>query len=533
MQLIENNERKGPSSRPLTATTTTPVPIEGATWGNVCVRTLGPLPLWHGLLRFKSEHLDEVKEAVKRASVCGSVAIRGYFTMEGATSTYHIVRYARRIGEPVPATETYEQMLNALATHVTLLDDSLGTQQHTLATPNSVEAVFGRQEGYSEKGPSRVYTLEEMRALLPQSYTVKEALIYSASRNGDVYQEPAAVISARDLGFEPLAALAYATKQVRFGLITQGEHSEAAEHRTVEIMPYALEKGAQSRSNPALVSHSLSLHELTEILTGSEPPSVGLTKAYHTGRLEGFPELLALRGVPQDPIWHAEGDCWIHTLWVADEAWGLGKGKPYQRALMLGALCHDLGKALTTTRSTKEKDLGRWIANGHEEAGVAPASDLLRRLGVSEEEQSLVLAITEHHMRPRALFRDLQKGKMDQAGYERAVQRLVRKLPPGSLEPFLAACEADERGRGNLETQNQGPFHWRDAFAKAAEKINQVPTKKDQLLSGRDLIGLGFSPGPQLGPLLEEIEALRADRTLSTREAALQFARDRLSSMPS
>lgn len=529
MQTIRNDERRGPSPSPLRATT--PIPIEGATWGDTCVRTLGPLPLWHGVLRFKSEHLNEIKDAVKRASVSRGVAIRGYFTMEGATSTYHIVRSARRIGESVPATDTYEQMLNALAIQVTLLDHSSRTQQQrTLATPNSVEAVFGRREGYSETGSSKLHTLEEMRALLPPTYTVKQALIYSASRQGDVYEEPAAVVSAVDLGFEPLAALAYATKQARFGLITQGERNEIAEHRTVEVMPYALEKSAQSGGDPVLVGHSLSLDQLLEILTGSETPSVGLIKAYHTGHLEGFPELLALRGVPQDPIWHAEGDCWIHTLWVVDEAWELGKGKPYQRALMLGALCHDLGKALTTSRSTKEKDFGRWIANGHEEAGVAPAKDLLCRLGVSEEEQALVLAITELHMRPRALFRNLREGKVDQAGYEQAVRRVVRKLPPGSLEPFLAACEADKRGRGTFEYQNKGPFHWRDAFAKAAEKIIEAPAKKDQLLSGKDLIGIGFRAGPQLGALLREIEDQRAAGILSTSEAALQFARNKLSS---
>src|SRR5205814_6631178 len=50
-------------------------------------------------------------------------------------------------------------------------------------------------------------------------------------------------------------------------------------------------------------------------------PSVGFTLAMAlgvVGRL--FPELQALAGCPQEPEWHPEGDVWVHTLQVVDEA---------------------------------------------------------------------------------------------------------------------------------------------------------------------------------------------------------------------
>ena len=63
-----------------------------------------------------------------------------------------------------------------------------------------------------------------------------------------------------------------------------------------------------------------------------------------------FPELQALVGCPQEPEWHPEGDVWVHTLLVIDEARrgstiSTGRGSS---TVMLGAVCHDLGKPPTT-----------------------------------------------------------------------------------------------------------------------------------------------------------------------------------------
>ena len=49
-----------------------------------------------------------------------------------------------------------------------------------------------------------------------------------------------------------------------------------------------------------------------------------------------------------------------------------------QVAVMLGAVCHDLGKPPTT-----EFVEGRWRSRGHDEAGVGPTLSLLDRLGRS------------------------------------------------------------------------------------------------------------------------------------------------------
>ena len=88
-----------------------------------------------------------------------------------------------------------------------------------------------------------------------------------------------------------------------------------------------------------------------------------------------FPELQALAGCPQEPEWHPEGDVWVHTLQVIDQARTRidDLPRPQQIAVMLGAVCHDLGKPATTAFID-----GRIRSIDHEEQGVAPATRVAR-----------------------------------------------------------------------------------------------------------------------------------------------------------
>ena len=128
--------------------------------------------------------------------------------------------------------------------------------------------------------------------------------------------------------------------------------------------------------------------EFRKLLLRSAKPSIGFKVLEDTGQLRYFPELDALRGVPQDPEWHPEGDVWVHTLMVLDAAASLrdaDKGgvstedSGENLALMLGALCHDLGKPATTERAG-----GRIRSYRHDVEGVAPTRALLARMRAPE-----------------------------------------------------------------------------------------------------------------------------------------------------
>src|SRR4051812_3912692 len=58
-----------------------------------------------------------------------------------------------------------------------------------------------------------------------------------------------------------------------------------------------------------------------EKLLFAPKPSIGFALALDLGVIDKlFPELCALVGCPQEPEWHPEGDVWVHTLQVIDQA---------------------------------------------------------------------------------------------------------------------------------------------------------------------------------------------------------------------
>ena len=120
--------------------------------------------------------------------------------------------------------------------------------------------------------------------------------------------------------------------------------------------------------------------EMEKLLLLANRPSAGFALALDLGVIDRlFPELKALVGCPQEPEWHPEGDVWVHTLLVIDEARRRidDLDRPRQLTVMLGAVCHDLGKPPTTAFVD-----GRIRSIDHEQAGVAPTAALLGRLNV-------------------------------------------------------------------------------------------------------------------------------------------------------
>ena len=120
--------------------------------------------------------------------------------------------------------------------------------------------------------------------------------------------------------------------------------------------------------------------EIEKLLLKAQRPSIGLALLHDWNLLPVVaPELVPLKQTEQEPDWHPEGDVWIHTLLAMDEAALLidDLDRPRALAVMLGTLCHDLGKPATT-----RFEEGRIRSRGHEEAGVPPTLSLLDRFKV-------------------------------------------------------------------------------------------------------------------------------------------------------
>ena len=253
--------------------------------------------------------------------------------------------------------------------------------------------------------------------------------------------------------------------------------------------------------------------EIEKLLLRATTPSVGLTLALDLqviARL--FPELLALAGCPQEPEWHPEGDVWVHTLMVVDQARTRIDDLPRagQIAVMLGALCHDLGKPPTTAVID-----GRIRSLGHEEAGVAPAISLLDRLNIHAidgiDVRREVLAITAHHLKPGAWYK-----VRDEVG-DGAFRRLALKL---NMEWLARVAKSDCLGRS-------GPFDCTamDWFVDKARRLGVEHQPPKPLLLGRHLIDLGVEPGPAMGVLLKQIYERQLDGEVTTVDEAIAAAR--------
>jgi tRNA nucleotidyltransferase (CCA-adding enzyme) len=254
--------------------------------------------------------------------------------------------------------------------------------------------------------------------------------------------------------------------------------------------------------------------EVEKLLLLAPRPSAGFSLALELGVIARlFPELQALVGCPQEPDWHPEGDVWVHTLMVIDQARARidDLEKPRQVTVMLGAVCHDLGKPATTAVID-----GRIRSMEHEPAGVAPTLSLLDRLNVQTmggyDVRRQVVGIVANHLAPNAFFKS-KTGVGDGA-----FRRLSQKV---DLELLARVALSDCHGRtGNFDCSG---IDW---FLERARALGVEHAPPEPIVRGRDLLTLGVRPGPGMGAILKEIYERQLDGRVATLDDGLAAARE-------
>jgi tRNA nucleotidyltransferase (CCA-adding enzyme) len=243
-------------------------------------------------------------------------------------------------------------------------------------------------------------------------------------------------------------------------------------------------------------------------------PSIGFEVAMDLGVIAKlFPELQALAGCPQEPEWHPEGDVWVHNLQVIDQARSRidDLPRPQQLAVMLGAVCHDLGKPATT----KFID-GRIRSLDHEEQGVAPASLFLDRLNVNAfdgyDVRKQVLGITAQHLKPGSWF------KVRDEVRDGAFRRLAHKV---DLELLARVAKSDCEGR-KPGTFDCAAMDW---FLERARALGVQHRPPEPILLGRHLLALGLKPGPRVGEILKAVYEQQMDGQVANLDEAVAAAR--------
>jgi tRNA nucleotidyltransferase (CCA-adding enzyme) len=260
--------------------------------------------------------------------------------------------------------------------------------------------------------------------------------------------------------------------------------------------------------------------ELEKLLLAARRPSIGFHLALDLGVIDRvLPEMRPLVGCVQEPEWHPEGDVWVHTLMVIDRAHELNPDLDRARltTVMLGAVCHDLGKPATTAFSD-----GRIRSLNHEEAGVEPTISLLDRLNIHTVDgfdvRAQVIGLVAHHLKP-GMFR-----KAAHVG-DGAFRRLAQKV---DLELLARLARADCLGRTG--TFDCSAMDWFIARARALGVEHRPPAP---VLMGRHLLELGLPPGPAVGELLNQVYERQLDGDVRTVEEAIAMAKQFLAASQS
>jgi tRNA nucleotidyltransferase (CCA-adding enzyme) len=252
--------------------------------------------------------------------------------------------------------------------------------------------------------------------------------------------------------------------------------------------------------------------EVEKLLLHAERPSIGFTLALDLGVVDRvLPEMRPLVGCAQEPEWHPEGDVWIHTLMVVDKARQLNGDldRPRLLTVMLGAVCHDLGKPATTAFVD-----GRIRSIDHEQAGVAPTVSLLDRLNVHSidgfDVRDQAVGLVANHLKPGMFHKAQHVG-------DGAFRRLSQKV---DLELLARLARADCLGRSG--TFDCSAMDWFLERARALGVEHQPPAP---LLMGRHLLELGLQPGPRVGEILRQVYEKQLDGEITTVEEAVALAR--------
>lgn len=173
--------------------------------------------------------------------------------------------------------------------------------------------------------------------------------------------------------------------------------------------------------------------------------------------LSRFPDLLAVRHVPQDPEHHPEEDVWSHVWMAAFQASAMALRDDLsamrRTVAVLAALTHDFGKPSTTEFHPS----GKITSHGHDKAGVETARRFLVQIGAPAGIRERVLVLVGQHMR--------HVGTGGVMPTHRAVSRLLASLNTATtgatFDDWARLVDADTYGRGGARQKSPAAC-WRE-----------------------------------------------------------------------
>lgn len=227
----------------------------------------------------------------------------------------------------------------------------------------------------------------------------------------------------------------------------------------------------------------------------SESPSKGLKMLHELGFEQHFPDLHAIRGVPQSEYWHPEGSVEKHIQEAGDVAARISKeqklSKKDTQVAVLGAICHDFGKS---THTQIDEETGKITSYGHDKSGAPKAKAFLEQIGADEAVKTEIPPIVAEHM-----------CHIQEPTHKSALKLDNRLKEKGTtLEAWTRVADSDIGGRGSASEPSlaQKWIRMRDeGLAKANDK-GKGKSNSHGLINGKFLGSIGFQPGPRYRELI-------------------------------
>jgi poly(A) polymerase len=240
-----------------------------------------------------------------------------------------------------------------------------------------------------------------------------------------------------------------------------------------------------------------------ELMKLFRPPHAarGLDLLRDSGLLKQvLPEIAAMIECQQSPNYHPEGSVYNHVRLMLEQ---LPPDAP--PSLPWTALLHDVAKPVT---ATTDPQTGNIHFYGHEKVGAQMAEALLQRLKFPRKQTEEIVASVLHHMQ----FKDVKN--MRKSSLRRMLMRETFLL---ELQLHRLDCLGSHRLLDHYEF-----------MLEQQRELEQQPEVRPPLLTGEDLMALGFQPGPRMGELLAELREKQLADELKTGEEAREWVKGQL-----
>ena len=235
--------------------------------------------------------------------------------------------------------------------------------------------------------------------------------------------------------------------------------------------------------------------EITKIITQSNPGH-GLNMLSVSGLLKYIlPDVEIMNGVEQPPEFHPEGDVFIHTCLVLDKL-HKNQGGVVSPELAIGALLHDVGKPPTFSVSDRIR------FNGHDKLGADMSKKICRELKFSNKQIEVIYALIRDHLKFKDVF-NMKKST------------LKRFIGMPHFEEHMALHLADCQASHGLTAAYDFVMQKYNDFEE--EEIKPAP-----LISGRELIEMGYKPGPLFSDILNFVEEAQLEGEITNTQEAIE-----------